>query len=710
MKFRGLQFLLSTAAAVLLCSYILYESDTAALSPGSEASDKDKLLLKVLMQSLKSNHYEPKDINDAFSENAFSLYLDRLDNSKRFLLKQDVAAMEEYKQQLDDQIKASDFKFFELSHEIFQKRLKEASGYYEEILSEPFDFEKDESLELDGEKRDFLTTREELKDHWRKLLKYRVLARISEMDENQEKALAESDTVTAKSFEEMEVKARESIKKSNDRFFERMSKWDRDDLKEVYINSIVNVFCPHTGYFPPKDKENFDISMSGQLEGIGAQLQERDGYIRVTNIVPGSASYRQGDLQEGDLILKVGQGKEEPVDVTDMRLDDAVKLIRGKKGTEVRLTIKKINGTIEEISIIRDIVILAETYAKSAVIENKNGVKVGYIYLPKFYADFNKLGGRSAADDVKKELQKLKAEEVEGIVLDLRGNGGGSLRDAIEMTGHFIPNGPVVQVKSRYGQPEIMSDNNGGVVYDGPLLVMMNHFSASASEILAAAIQDYDRGIIMGANSSFGKGTVQRFIELDRMITPNYSQYRPLGAVKITTQKFYRINGDATQLKGVTPDIVTPDQYNYVEMGEKEQEYVMPWDEIERANYKVWKPTYNESKIVANSQGRIKSSEVMSSIDENSHRLHDRSEETLVSLKYDEFVSRQKILSQESDEFNDLFKPIDGLEVNNVSSDFDEISQDSVKLDLNEKWMKKLRKDVFLDEALNVINDMQQGA
>lgn len=708
MKFKGLQFLFATAAAVLLCSYILYESDT--LAQGIDANDpnaKDELLMTVLMQSLKSNHYEPKKIDDAFSENAFDLYLDRIDNSKRFLLKQDVAALQEYEQQLDDQIKATSYKFFDLSYDILQQRFKEAQAYYESILAEPFDFEKEESLELDAEKRDFATTREELEDHWRKLLKYQVMTRIHEMEERQEKALAENDTVTEKTFEQMEEKARKAVLKSNKRFFDRMSKWNRDDQREVYINSIVNVFCPHTGYFPPKDKENFDIGMSGRLEGIGAQLQERDGYIKVTNIVPGSASYRQGELQEGDLILKVGQAAEEPVDVVDMRLDDAVKLIRGKKGTEVRLTIKKIDGTIKEISIIRDVVILEETYAKSAVLENETGSKVGYIYLPKFYADFKKRNGRAAGDDVKKELLKLKAEGVEGMVLDLRGNGGGSLRDAIEITGHFIPNGPVVQVKSRYGQPDIMSDNNSGVVYNGPLVVVMNHFSASASEIVAAAIQDYDRGIIMGANSSFGKGTVQRFYELDRMITPNYSEYRPLGAVKVTTQKFYRINGGATQLKGVIPDIKAPDQYNYVDMGEKEHEFVMPWDEIDRADYNVWKPSYNEEKVVKNSMKRISSNDIMQQIDDNAHRLEERSEETMISLNYQAFSGRQDKLDEESDAFKDLFEPIETLEVNNVAVDLQTIEQDTVKAELNEKWLKKLRKDVILNEAIYVINDMK---
>jgi len=394
----------------------------------------------------------------------------------------------------------------------------------------------------------------------------------------------------------------------------------------------------------------------------------------------------------------------------DMRLDDAVKLIRGKKGTEVRLTVKKVSGSVVEIAITRDVVILAETYAKSAIVKNESGARVGYIYLPKFYADFNRTGGRAAADDVKKELVKLKAEGIDGVVLDLRGNGGGSLRDAIEMTGHFIDNGPVVQVKSRYSKPEVMIDRKPGQVYDGPLVVMLNHFSASASEILAAAIQDYDRGIIMGTTGSFGKGTVQRFVNLDRMVTSNNAGLKPMGSVKVTTQKFYRINGGATQLKGVESDIVMPDRYNLLDMGEREQDFVMPWDEIPAAEYEIWKPWYNEKAIINSSEARISQDEVAMKIKDNSKRLKEQSDDTQVTLNYDAFLAEKEELDKESEAFKELMKPIEGLTVENVSIDLEEIGQDTVKVDLNEKWLKKLGKDVFLNEAVNVVSDMRRGA
>ncbi|MDP4663320.1 MAG: carboxy terminal-processing peptidase [Salibacteraceae bacterium] len=707
MKLRGLQIIYAAVAAVSLCSYILYETSSSAYLPADTVSvQKDQVLMRSLMESLNAQHFLPKQIDDEFSKDAFRLYLERMDFNKRFLLASDVEAFKMYETRIDDETNAGTFKFFDLSYEVLQERMKEAQGYYRELLAQPFDYQADEEIELDEEKREFATTRNDLKELWRKLLKYQTLARITEDMEKQEKAHAENDTVTLKTFDELEKSSREFLLKSNDRFFERMSKWEREDQKEVYINSIVNVYGPHTGFFPPKDKENFDISMSGQLEGIGAQLREKDGYIKVENIVPGSPSYRQGDLEEGDLIIKVAQEKEDPVDVTDMRLDDAVKLIRGKKGTVVTLTVKKLNGSIQDIAITRDIVLLEETYAKSVIVENELGKKVGYIRLPKFYADFNRNGGRASAEDVRLELEKLKAEGIDGVVLDLRGNGGGSLNDAIDMTGHFIKTGPVVQVKGRYTKAEVMSDRNNAVTYDGPLVVMTNHFSASASEILAAAIQDYDRGIILGASSSFGKGTVQRFYDLDQKLDASEREFRPLGAVKVTTQKFYRINGDATQLKGVVPDILIPDQYNYIDLGEKEQDFVMPWDEIAPAIYTPWKPSYNESKIIASSEKRIKKDETMQLIDENAKRLKSQRNETLVNLNFDKFVAYQKELDKAAEKYENLMKPLDDLKIHNLKVDIDAFEGDTVKLDINEKWIKKLNKDIYLDEAINVIAEM----
>ena len=708
MKFKGLQFLVSTAAAIIFCSYILYETGEKRPTSTSEIDrTKDKVLLDVLVKSIENSHFQPKLLNDQFSEDVYSLYLKRLDYNKRFLLSSDIEKLSEYQTKIDDQIKAGNYVFFDLTNELLKERVSEVKEFYQDILDNPFDFSSNETIELDEEKRDFQKNKKDLKSFWHKSLKYEALTRIHDMERKQEKTSEENDTLTIMSFDEMEAKARKNMRKSNDRFFDRMEKWTRDDLKEIYLNSIVGVYGPHTGYFPPKDKANFDISMSGQLEGIGAQLQERDGFIRVSSIVPGSPSYLQGELEEGDLILKVAQEGKPAVDISDTRIDEAVKLIRGKKGTKVILTIKKLSGLIQDITIVRDVVVLEETYAKSAVIEN-DGVRIGYIKLPKFYADFNKSGGRSAADDVKAEINKLKSEKVDGIVLDLRGNGGGSLRDAIEMTGHFIEQGPVVQVKGRYTPAEIMKDNDRSVEYDGPLVVMLNQFSASASEILAAAIQDYDRGIILGSASSFGKGTVQRFFELDRYLTASSSQYRPLGAVKITTQKFYRINGDATQLKGVESDIIVPTKYAYFDMGEKEQAFVMPWDEIKAVEHIKWIPKYDEKDVVSKSQKRIGENKLFQNIDENAKTLKTQTDETIVSLNYESFNNKQAMLDAQDDAYDKSMKDqAVQLDVKNLQVDINSFEADSVKTEINEKWLKNLRKDVTLEEAVLVIKDMK---
>jgi len=709
MRIKAVQIALSLTVLVSLCSYAIIGGNHPGAEPTEANPSKDQALLGALMTSIKRAHLDPKTVNDQFSQDVFDLYVKRLDFNKRFLLKSDHEELDGYREEVDNQIENGNYAFFDVSYEMFMRRVHEAKDYYSVVLENPFDFTIKEEYELDAEKRAVSTTKDELREQWRLLLKYQAMNRIHEMERKQEEASMDNDTLTILTFDQMEAKARAGLKKSNDRYFKRIEKWDRDDLKDVYLNSIMNVFGPHTAYFPPKDKENFDISMSGQLEGIGAQLQEKDGYIKVTRIVPGSASYRQGELEEGDLIVKVAQENEEPVDVTDMRLDDAVKLIRGKKGTKVILTVKKKTGSTKEIAITRDIVVLAETYAKSLILQNENNVKVGYIKLPKFYADFQKKGGRAAGKDVKKELEKLKSEGVDGVVLDLRGNGGGSLKDAIEITGHFIERGPVVQVKGSKFPARIEKDNNPTIVYDGPLVVMLNHFSASASEIVAAAIQDYDRGIILGTSSSFGKGTVQRFFDLDQNLMPDQQVHRPLGAVKITTQKFYRINGGATQLKGVEPDIVFPNQFNYIDMGEKEQEFVMEWDEIEPAEYSMWKPTYNESKVVAASAQRIASNDILKAIEENALQMKAERDETIVSLKWDEYAAKQHELDQREDYLEELNVEIVGLRIDNLADDNHIFEADSVKRDINIKWIQKLMKDNVLNEAIDVIADMQAG-
>ena len=507
-------------------------------------------------------HYAKKNYSDEFSEKFFDMYLERLDYNKKFLLQEDVDQLKKHKSTLDNEINDGTFRFFNLSQELISKRVIESEVYYKDALTAPFDFTQADFIETDQKKLTVPKTKAEMRAAWKTSMKYQVLARLSQLiDEEEKKDSTKTFLPDANKLAEMEKDAREKVGKSNADYFYRLLKLNRYDRYYAYLNCIANLYDPHTEFFPPKDKKNFDIQMSGQLEGIGAQLQERDGAIKVSSIVPGSASWKQGQLKAGDIIIKVAQADKEPVDVTSMRLDDAIELIRGKKGTEVRLTIKKPDGSIVIIPIVRDVVILEETYARSSVIENGKK-KIGFIHLPSFYADFAKVNGRRCSKDIRAELEKLQKDHVDGLIIDLRNNGGGSLDDVVKMMGLFIPKGPVVQVMAKDKKiPLVYSDDDGTTLYDGPLAILVNENSASASEILAAALQDYKRAVIIGSKSTFGKGTVQQFVNLDDYLLPQFDTLVPVGSIKLTIQKFYRINGGSTQLKGVEPDIVLPDIY-----------------------------------------------------------------------------------------------------------------------------------------------------
>lgn len=698
-----LLFLPAIAVALVSYTYI----NRPVLSQKEEAIDQ------TLVQSLAQFHYSPLVMNDDFSEKVFKIYVERLDFSKKFLIASDVEELKKFERSIDDEIKNREFNFFNKSLEIIDKRIDEAKAYYTEALNKPFDFTNNDSIQLDAEKLSFPKNKEELKDAWYKSMKYQTLVQIVDMTEKQEKAIERNDTAKVKNDslkiktkEEIEAAARAKVLKSNDDYFKRLKSLKRNDRLASYFNAITALYDPHTEYFAPKDKANFDIGMSGQLEGIGAQLQEKDGLIKVANIIVGSASYRQGQLKVGDVIMKVAQGTADPVDITDMRLDEAVQLIRGKKGTEVRLTVKKPDASVIVIPIIRDIVVIEETYAQSVILKGKK--KLGYIKLPEFYADFSGRGGRSCATDVKQELQKLKDEKVEGVILDLRYNGGGSLPDVVRMAGLFIDQGPIVQTKEKIKPANVMSDIEPGVFYDGPLTILVNSNSASASEILAAAIQDYHRGVIVGTSpATFGKGTVQRFYDLDDYLTPQFASIKPLGSVKITMQKFYRVNGGATQLKGVIPDIVLPDPYYLLEQGEKEQDYPMTWDEIPAVPYKALKPSYSLSKLKANSESRVKNNPGFELLNEAAKRFKKQKDETKVSLNYDKYMAEQKEYKAEAKKIESLDKEIPGIEVAPLAADVTTMGSDTVKQNKAKEWYKSIKKDIYLNETIAIMNDIK---
>ncbi len=665
----------------------------------------EEVLLKVIKENLDYMHFAPLEINDEMSERAFDHYLEFVDGNKRFLIQSDVDELSTFKDKIDDETINGNYAFFNKSLDVLTNRIDLCQEFYREILENPFNFELIDSVNFD-EDLPFAKDEMELKTRWHKYLKYNVMTRVATALKVEEaKSNDSSNTEEIKTFEQIEKETREAVLKNHDDWFERLKKLDRKERLTTYVNAITTLYDPHTTYFPPADKENFDIRMSGQLQGIGAQLQEKDGYIRVTSIVPGSPSALQGELKANDLILKVAQGKEEAVDIVNARIDDAVKLIRGDKGTEVRLTVKKPDGTVKVIPIIRDVVLLEETYAKSVMLKDKSKDKIGYLYLPSFYADFNAEGGRSSSMDVKKELEKLKKEGAKSLIFDLRNNGGGSLQDVVEIAGFFIDKGPVVQVKARNRDPRILKDEDKGVLWDLPVVIMVNEFSASASEILAAAIQDYGRGIIVGSHTTHGKGSVQQFFDLNRSIRGK--GYPDLGALKITTQKFYRVNGGATQLKGVTPDIIWPDNYTYIPTGEKEQDNSLQWDKIEPANYGVDKTRMSKFKsTVTASQNRISESPIFKEIDANAIRWKEQRDKTLFTLnlkQYQDEVERNRVIS---DEYKKLFKPFEELDIKTLKADEDVIKKDSTKAVRAEEWHKSLKKDVYLYETIQVAEDL----
>ena len=663
-------------------------------------------LLPAILENLRNFHYNPPVIDDSFSKKAFDEFIGVLDAGKRFFTEEDIKKLSPYKTKLDELSLEGNYEFFDKTMGIYEVRMNQYQSWYREILSKPMEFNTNETY-VDDDKIPFAKNEAELKERLRKSLKLGVLTRLAASIETQETALLNKDSVVkVLSMDTMEAQARRGVLKTQEDFTARWRKVKPEEKLSYYINAITSVYDPHTNYFPPADKENFDISMSGRLEGIGASLQEKDGYIKVVRIVPGSPSALQGELKEGDIILKVAQGSSEPVDVVNMPMDDAIKMIRGSKGTEVRLTVKKPDGSTKVIKIIRDVVILDETFAKSVVIEDNDHIKTGYLFLPTFYTDMNGNNGRTSWKDVKKEIQKLKKAGVSRIVFDLRNNGGGSLQDVVTMSGLFIEKGPIVQVKTRGEEPEFLEDYDPSVEWDGPLVIMVNQFSASASEIMAAAIQDYKRGIVIGSNHTFGKGTVQRFVDLNETVrSKNASEF---GSLKITIQKFYRIDGGATQLKGVLSDIVLPDNFTYLKSGEAEQDFPMIWDKIKPANYKTYDKYYsNISEVKSKSATRIKESSIFKTIDENAKRIKSEDDKKTYSLNLKTFQAEEKIRKELSKKMDGVYSENPELIISTLEEDQKDLDKDKSKNDRAKDWYKSLKKDPYLFEALQIAEDMK---
>ena len=687
--------LVITALSAVLWSFI----------PSEKKSDpeKDKLLLELLTMVLERGHYSPVAIDDAFSKKVYAKYLDGIDPTKRFFLQSDIEEFSKYELQIDDMIKRKDLTFFNLTNSRLLQRMEECRAIYEEVLAAPFDFTAHENINVDYEKLPYAKNKKELIDRWRKQLKLQALSTITDKQKLEEDKKSKDASYRSKSFDLIEKEVRENSLKSLNEYFDFIQKeLTRNDWFSIYINAIVERFDPHTFYFSPEDKEKFDVSMSGTFEGIGARLQKKNDAVEISELISGGPAWKGKELEAGDLILKVAQGKEEPIDVAGMRLDDVVKKIKGPKGTEVRLTVKKVDGSIKVISIIRDEVETEETFAKSSIVE-KDGKRFGIIYLPKFYISFENKENRDAYKDIAVEIERLKAQNIDGLVMDLRDNGGGSLETVVKMVGLFIPEGPVVQVKGPGRNPEILPDPDKKVQYDGPLVVMINNFSASASEIFAAAIQDYKRGIVVGSKHSYGKGTVQNVIDLNQFIRGN--SYGDLGALKTTIQKFYRINGGSTQREGVMSDIVFPDRYTYLDMGERDEESALPWDKIAPASYDPLPINYDQ--IIANSKKRIAANAYFKLIDENAKWIYERKDDNTFSLNLNQFKKEMEQSDAKIKKFKVLLDYNNKLNFTSLPNEVTLFEKDSLLKQKRERWHEDLQKDVYIEETLNVIAEIK---
>lgn len=728
MKFNTL------AIFLLAITFNVAFSDTPDLAPDQK---KEQLIGNIIKKLLETYHYKKVKIDDSFSSKAFGEFIKRIDFGKQFLLASDVKKLSKFSEKMDDQMVSGSHELLNMAISVMNERIGVAEKIRVKAFKKDFDFNTDEFIEVDAEKSTFAKDEKEFEDHWRKIFKHSTLNRYASLIEEQE----ELKNATKKSAQEkkkedkknkdkknkeakkteiltdvqMRKKAHESVSKKYERFFERQLQEDRFDYLEKFYNSMATIFDPHTNYFPPKRKEDFDIDISGSLEGIGAVLQEEEGYIKVNKIVTGGAAWKQKGLEVDDKILAVSELNKEPVDIVGMRVEDAVRYIRGKKGTTVVLTVKKVEGSVKNISIERDVVTIRESFAKSSVIQIKGlDMKVGYIKLPKFYRDFSD-GERNCTNDVREELRRLKKEKVDGIVLDLRNNGGGALEDARQMSGLFIKDGPIVQVRNHDGKIDVLSDTDKSVEYDGPLIVMINRFSASASEILAGALKDYGRAVIVGGEFSHGKGTVQAVLNLNQGPLSLFSS--PMGALKVTIQKFYRVNGKSTQYKGVTPDIVLPDPYSYIENREQDLEYSLPWDSVKPLTYTPWRPISRDlTQIIAKSKQRVDHNHRYSKLIENSNYLKKRKNDTLVTLNLKKTLEENK----KNDAMVEKFKKDVEIENKNLTvtnyeqslhSREDVDSKDEKKwkeefVERREEWISSLQKDVDLEEVMYIVGDM----
>ncbi len=689
----------------LLAIFVAFASCSFTTKTFDNNPNKEKLLMQLVSYLLEEGHFQPKNFDDDFSHDVYKRFLKRIDPNKIYFYESDLKIFSEFETKIDDQLIKFESNFFNIVYEKLMLRIDESKSIYNKILNTPFDFTIEENFESDSEKLVYAQSKKDMYERWRKQLKLTTLSNYYELINDQESKEDKKDFVF-KSLENIEIESRSLTLKNIEETSTYLDELRREDWFSVYINSIAESFDPHTYYFAPQDKDRFDASMSGKYEGIGARLQKKMNEISITELISGGSAWRQNKLQVGDIILKVRQEDElEAVSVVGMRLDDAVKLIKGPKGTNVILTLRKVDGTVEDLTITRDEIELEETYAKSSIVK-KNNFNFGVINLPKFYIDFQDVDSRNATSDLKKEIDRLKLAGIHGLVLDLRNNGGGSLKTVVDIAGLFIEEGPIVQVRSSGNSIDVLADRDKSVTWDGPLVIIVNEFSASASEILAAAMQDYKRAIVIGSQNTYGKGTVQNIIDLNKMVRNNTNG--EMGALKFTTQKYYRITGGSTQLKGVKSDVIIPSRYSNVEIGERDQDNPFPWDEIKSANYKPWVSKVDYQQAINLSNARLSNNLDIKLIKENAEWIKKIRSKNLYSLKYDIYKAELKLNEKESKRFELIDDYNSDLSFRSLPYEQLLIEKDSVLGTNRKRWHESLSSDIYIEESLNVLEDLVQ--
>tara|TARA_S200000501_G_scaffold178290_2_gene167946 strand:+ start:1338 stop:3464 length:2127 start_codon:yes stop_codon:yes gene_type:complete len=673
-------------------------------NPNFSDPNKDKLLIEVIKYVLEKYHYRTIEINDDFSKKMFETYFDQIDSQKKYFLASDIREFKKFENDLDDFIKNYDLTFFETTHERLLQRIKEVEEFYPVILSKPFDFSVIEDINVDFENMNFSKTKKERADRWRKQLKYSALDIYDLKSSEENNKFEKNNKYVTKSEKIIIEESMKLVSKNIDNVFDLMNDLQKKDWFSNYINSFVMQLDPHTFYFKPEDKERFDMNMSGKFSGIGARLSKEEGGIKIVDIILGGPLWRDKKIEIGDEIIKVGQNNDQPVDIIGMRLEDAIKLIKGPKDTEVRLTVrKKIDGVVKVISVKRDIIKLEETYAKSTIIK-KDSKKYGLISLPKFYVDFDDYKTRNCATDVKNEIIKLKEQKIDGLILDLRNNGGGSLQTVVDMTGLFIEKGPVVQVKSFGNRKQVIFDKDPSIYWEGPMVVLVNQMSASASEILAAALQDYNRAVVIGSSKSFGKGTVQNVIDLNRFMS---NSNLDLGALKITTDKFYRVNGGSVQVEGVKSDIKIPNRLSYIPIGEDDEENPLSWDKIGPAKYDKWNYYTNLDEVIKVGNENINRSEFAGLVDENARWLASKQENKSISLNYNTYKNQKDEDKKFLNKFNGIKDYKNNFEFEFLKNNESSIENSKENLERRNQWKKLLLSDFHLNEGLKVLEKLK---